>query len=121
MDMDIFEELYTPRGSQSMVISAMQEYSLTFGLEVEDPILVVYYNGTYSKQFALRVSAVCNFYPIFEHDVKQHDHHVLVSLPAYVRLAAGYIKDVSQIPFKKLLIKPRDLSDETLDKIVSAL
>lgn len=120
-DLDIIEDLYTVRGSQSMIISQETYEFLDAGMSPGDSLMLVLYNGTYSSYHELRVSSVCKVAPVFRFNMRGRPHSLVVSLPTYMRLTGGRIKNYYDIPMRQLLLKTKDNSEQTLDYVFNKL
>lgn len=104
--LNIAEELYTARGSQSMIIGVAYAEKLRVGLSKDDSLYLVFYNGTYTKKQELRVSAILNTAPAFRFSnlPSVTSQALLISLPLYKKLLNEGLS-YSQIPMSNLKLK----------------
>lgn len=105
-NLDIVEELYTARGSQSMIIGASYAEKLRVGIKKEDTLYLVLFNGTYTKKHELRVSSVLKTAPAFRFSnlPSVRTQAVLVSLPLYRDLLDEKLS-YEKIPMSELKLK----------------
>ena len=104
--LSVAEELYTTRGSQSIIIGAAYAEKLRVGLNKDDSLYLVFYNGTYTKKYEVRISSIINTAPAFKFSnlPSVKSQAILVSLPLYKQLLDDQLS-YSQIPMSKLKLK----------------
>ncbi len=87
--MDVAEELYTTRGSQSMIIGAYYADKLLVGLDKKDSLYIILGNGTTTKKHEMRISSILNTAPGFKFSIlpSVQTQAVLISFSTYMRLA----------------------------------
>ena len=102
----VIEELYTARGSQSMIIGSAYASKLRATLNKDDSLYLVFFNGTYTKKHELRVSSILNTASAFKFSnlPSVTTQAILVSLPLYKQMLDSTLK-YSSLPMSKLKLK----------------
>ncbi|KRX00113.1 hypothetical protein PPERSA_07220 [Pseudocohnilembus persalinus] len=113
--LDIIEELYTPRGSQSVVMTEDVQEAIKVGMEYDDSFFLVMKNSTNSEYQELRISTVIESGPVF------NSESIIVSLPTFQRLCGELALPYDKIPMERLLIKTINQDDSTVDIVYSVL
>jgi len=118
--LDLAEQLYTPRGSQGMIIGKSYQEQLGLSLDLDSPIIVSMADGTATRTEQLRPLAFVNSAPGFTFsNIPSVDFQdVLVSLPTYMRLVGDRVANYAQIPIDKLMIKVKGDSKELRARVV---
>jgi len=105
-ELGIIEQLYTARGSQSMIIGSAYASKLRAGLNKDDSLYLVLFNGTYTKKHELRVSSILNTAPAFKFSnlPSVATQAVLVSLPLYQQMLDSTLS-YYDLPMSNLKLK----------------
>ncbi|EGR31920.1 hypothetical protein IMG5_099480 [Ichthyophthirius multifiliis] len=105
--LDIVEELYTPRGSQSMILGKSQIDVIGVDLNYTNPILNILYNNTFSKTYQMRVSSIVNQMPgmTFSSIPSNQRMSGVVSFLTYMNFLSEDIQSYSDIPMSNLKLK----------------
>ena len=82
--LDVAEELYTPRGSQSAIIGVDQQEFLQLSASKDSTVVLVFFNGGDSSATRFRVSSILESCPGLDLFGEQFD--LIVSYPTYYRL-----------------------------------
>ena len=122
-ELDLGEQLYTARGSQSVIMGEYYREFLKLSLDPESTLMLTVGNGQGSRSEEFRVLATLNFAPGFRFSqiplVTNQD--IIISLPTYMRLAGDEIKKSEDIPLRKLFIKVKDNSVKNLEHAYESL
>jgi len=122
-ELPLGEQLYTARGSQSLILGEYFRENLGLTLDPESTILLEMTRGKETRREELRVLATMDFAPGFRFSkiplVRNQD--ILVSLPTYARLAGDSIKSFDDIPLKKIFFKIKDDDPQKLEKAYESL
>jgi len=121
--LDLGEQLYTPRGSEGVIVG--ESYRKYFGasIEKEGTVVIDVDAGENSKKEELRVLASLNSAPTFtfSNNPTVTDQHVLVSFPTFRRLLGNVVRRMEDLPLQKLLVKAIGDTNENLDKVYNLL
>ncbi len=127
----IGEQLYSARGSQSVVVSEFSAKTLHVGLN--DSVLLAYRASESSENFArvyslsktrLGVLAVLRRSPFFKMSrfAEGGRQSCLVSFPTFVRLTLGKLSSAMEVPIRAYFIRASDgLDDAALDRLKRSL
>mgnify|MGYP000848322605 FL=1 len=115
-------DLYSLKGSQAALVSDHFRKSLELNLDHNSTYLLKLVNGSYSKTHEFRMIGSMKMSPSFGFQLERLVN-MLISIPTFMRLAGGNIKDYTELPMHRLLIKlkdeNRDTAEETIRKIVT--
>jgi len=116
--LDLGEQLYTPRGSEGVIIGEYYRKYFDVSVEKSEAIVIDVDAGTDSRKEQLRVLASLNSAAglTFSNNPSVTDQNVLVSLPTFRRLAGDAISSYEDIPMASLLIKAIGDSNANLEK-----
>jgi len=117
------EQLYTARGSQSVILGEYYRENLGLTLDSTSTLMLTMSKGAYTRSEELRVLASLDFAPgfIFSKVPLVRNEAILVSLPTFMRLAGETIQSFEDIPLKKMFIKVKDDSLENMRKVSESL
>jgi len=122
-ELPLGEQLYTARGSQSVILGEYFRENLGLTLDPESSLLITMTKGKVSRKEELRVLATMDFAPGFKFSriplVKNQD--MLISLPTFARLAGEDLQRFEDIPLKKIFFKIKDDDPEKLEKAYESL
>ncbi|KAL4454907.1 hypothetical protein ABPG74_006289 [Tetrahymena malaccensis] len=109
-DLDVVRELYTPRGSQSMILGQTYQKVFYNSIDHENPLLNIAYNHTGSLAFLTRVSAISKQMPGLTYSglPSVNRQNIAISLPQYMNIIGDLIDSSDDIPMQKLLFKFHD-------------
>ena len=116
--LDLGEQLYTPRGSEGVIVGEYYRKYFDVDVEKEESIVIDISAGTDSRKEELRVLASLNSAAglTFSNNPSVTDQNVLVSIPTFRRLAGDAITSYQDIPLDSLLIKAIGDTDANLEK-----
>ena len=90
--MSPFEELYTARGSQGIIIGSAFAEQLNLNISPGDSVFLVLYNGTYTRKYQFRVLTILKQSPAFKFSnlpsVLSQD--LIISFPMFKKLAGQH-------------------------------
>jgi len=117
------EQLYTARGSQSVILGEFYRENLGLTLDSTSTLMLTMSKGVHSRSEELRVLASVDFAPgfIFSQVPLVRNQDIIVSLPTFMRLAGEEIKSIEEIPLKKMFIRVKDDSQENMHIASEAL
>eukprot|EP01016_Furgasonia_blochmanni_P040533 TRINITY_DN5182_c0_g1_i1.p1 TRINITY_DN5182_c0_g1~~TRINITY_DN5182_c0_g1_i1.p1 ORF type:complete len:963 (+),score=283.19 TRINITY_DN5182_c0_g1_i1:176-3064(+) len=119
--LDLLEQLYTPQGSQSMVLGEFYRAKLDLSLDKDSTFLVKVYNGIFTRTHEMRVASVLNSAPafLFSQIPSVTMQNTLVSLPTFMRLASLNESEhgVNALPMKRLLFKFKNYNDADVSHV----
>ena len=110
--LELIEQLYTVRGSQSGVIGEYPRSQLNLNMSKESRFLVHNYAGVNSEIRQLRVGATLGSAPFmyFSNFPGSKTQGVMVSVPTYMDLGRKGIKTYQDVPFKWIMVDVKNSS-----------
>eukprot|EP01118_Nematostelium_gracile_P005989 TRINITY_DN1916_c0_g1_i1.p1 TRINITY_DN1916_c0_g1~~TRINITY_DN1916_c0_g1_i1.p1 ORF type:complete len:581 (-),score=131.11 TRINITY_DN1916_c0_g1_i1:40-1782(-) len=123
----LLEELYTVRGSHSMIVGSLYEQRVQLKMD-SDMVLRTSFRGDDDREANMRkrlsVLATLDSAPAFTFSryptIETQD--ALVSFPTFVRLTNGTLSSVDDIPMKDFIIRLKDsVTSKDIDRVKNGL
>lgn len=123
--LSLSEQLYTPRGMQSIIIGKAYADFLNIDFDDDPSVVLLLKKGDEVKTVELRVMAILKSSPCFYISDKPSEERqdLVMSIPTFLEILGsdGSSYSEMELPFSRLKIVTVDTEDETLDKIVEKL
>ena len=121
--LDLGQQLYTPRGSEGLILGEYPRQYLAASLDPSSTVVIQIADGINTRNEEFKVLASLESAPAFTFSNSPfiNNQNVLVSMPTFRRLLGDSVDSIEEIPMSTLLIKVIGDSNANLNKAYSLI